>query len=229
MIKLLIFDLDGTLMDTIQDITDAVNYAVQPLGIQPFPVDEITLKVGAGLTKLIEGVIPAGRSVSPHSKENEGTNSLRNETLNRFLDYYTEHLLDTTHLYPQVEETLSRLGNYKKTVLSNKREALTRRALEGTGIAGFFDNVLGSDSVSEKKPSPVPIFEVMKRFGMSRENTAIIGDSSFDIEAGKKAGILTIAVTYGYRDRDILKDADYMIDSFGELLDLLLKINPIHH
>jgi phosphoglycolate phosphatase len=70
----------------------------------------------------------------------------------------------------------------------------------------------------------MPIFEVMKRFGVSRENTVIIGDSSFDIEAGRKAGILTIAVTYGYRDRDILKDADYMIDSFGELLNLLPKI-----
>jgi phosphoglycolate phosphatase len=224
MIKLLIFDLDGTLMDTIQDITNAVNFAVQPLGMRPFPVNEITLKVGAGLTKLIEGVIPADGSVSPHAKERGEIDSLRNETLNRFLEYYTEHLLDTTHLYPQVEETLSRLGNYKKAVLSNKRAALTRRALEGTGIVGFFDSVLGSDSVSDKKPSPMPIFEVMKRFGMSRENTVIIGDSSFDIEAGRKAGILTIAVTYGYRDRDILKDADYMIDSFGELLDLLPKI-----
>jgi phosphoglycolate phosphatase len=140
MIKLLIFDLDGTLMDTIQDITNAVNFAVQPLGMRPFPVDEITLKVGAGLTKLIEGVIPADGSASPHAKEKGEIDSLRNETLNRFLGYYTEHLLDTTHLYPQVEETLSMLGSYKKAVLSNKREALTRRALEGTGIAGFFNS-----------------------------------------------------------------------------------------
>ncbi len=218
MIRLLIFDLDGTLMDTIQDITDAVNYAVQPLGIRPYPVDEITLKVGAGLTKLIDAVVPDDGSAGAKGD----IDSLRHETLNRFLDYYTEHLLDTTHLYPKVEETLSLLGNYRKAVISNKREALTRRALEGTGIARFFDTVLGSDSIPEKKPSPVPIFEVMKRLGISREQTAIIGDSSFDIEAGKRAGVLTIAVTYGYRD--ILKEADYMIDSFGELHYLLRKI-----
>ena len=210
MLKLLIFDLDGTLVDTSLDIADAVNYAVEPLGKSRYSVEEIKAMVGSGITKLFRSLIPPESSIPEES------------IIKRFLDYYSAHLLDNTKAYPYVKETLSRLGDhYKKAVISNKREGFSREILEGIGILQFFDIVLGSDSVREQKPSPVPVLEVMKRFGAAKDEAVMIGDSSYDIEAAGAAGTKVIAVTYGFRSRETLKDADYIIDKFDELLNIL--------
>jgi len=213
MLKLLIFDLDGTLLDTIIDITNAVNCAIEPFGIKPLSVEVIKSMVGSGITSLIEKLLPQG---TPTSK--------RDDSINRFIDYYSRHLLDNTKPYPGVKETLSKLANYKKAVISNKRESLSRNALHGLGLLGYFDLVFGSDSVPDRKPSPVPVLEVLKRLNISKDEAVIIGDSNFDIEAGKAAGIRTIAVTYGYRSREVLKNADIIINTFGEILNILPKI-----
>ncbi len=217
MIKLLIFDLDGTLIDTSRDIADAINYAIAYAGIKPLSLEETKAKVGSGITSLLETLISSG----------EG-NPIREEVVNRFLDHYSNHLLDNTEAYPQVKETLSKLRGYKKAVISNKREVFSKRVLDGIGLLEFFDIILGSDSVTEKKPSPVPVFEVLKRLGVSKDEAVIIGDSNFDIEAGRAAGIKVIAVTYGYRSREVLKDADFMIDNFGELLNVLPQLADEH-
>jgi len=213
MLELLIFDLDGTLLDTIIDITNAVNYAVEPFGVKPFSVEVIKSMVGSGITNLIEGLLPHGTSMLK-----------RDESVNRFIDYYSKHLLDNTKPYPDVKETLSKLSKYKKSVISNKRESLSKEVLSGFGLLEYFDLVLGSDSVQERKPSPFPVLEVLKRLNISKDEAVIIGDSNFDIEAGKAAGVMTIAVTYGYRSREVLKDADIIIDTFGEILNILPEI-----
>jgi len=218
MLKLLIFDLDGTLTDTAQDIADAINYAFKPFGQKKYSVEETKAMVGSGISKLLESLLPA---IPPVIREP----SAKEIVINRFLEYYSEHLLDNTKTYPYVKETLSKLGNYKKAVVSNKRETLSKSILEGLGIFEFFDIVFGSDSVPEKKPSPVPILDLMKRFGIQKNEAIIIGDSNYDIEAGRAAGIRTVAVTYGFRSREILKDADFIIDSFNELPDIISKIN----
>jgi phosphoglycolate phosphatase len=215
MIKLLIFDLDGTLVDTSQDIANAINYAIEPFGVRQLSNEEIKSMVGSGITKLLQSLLPFEKIPQQNRRE---------EVVQRFLEHYSEHLLDNTRAYPNVKETLSKLGNYKKAVVSNKREAFSKRILEGLGLLEFFDLVLGSDSVPEKKPSPVPIFEVLKRLRISRDEAVIIGDSNFDIEAGKAAEIKIIAVTYGYREREALKDADFMIDNFEELLNILPQL-----
>lgn len=221
MLKLLIFDLDGTLTDTAQDIADAINYALKPFGQKKYSVEETKAMVGSGISKLLESLLPA---VPPQERVIRGA-SAKEIVINRFLEYYSEHLLDNTKAYPYVKETLSKLGNYKKAVVSNKRETLSKSILEGLGILEFFDIVFGSDSVREKKPSPVPILDLMKRFGIPKNEAIIIGDSNYDIEAGKAAGIRTVAVTYGFRSREVLKDADFIIDSFNELPDIISKIN----
>ncbi len=247
MLKLLIFDLDGTLADTSKDITDAVNYALKPFGVKPLSVSEIKAMVGSGITKLIESLIPTENLIPtflnppiPHLakamarrggegglSEGERDFSAKEEAVKRFLEYYSIHLLDYTNTYPQVKETLSKIEAYKKAVISNKREVLSKKVLEGLGLLKFFDVVLGSDSVSERKPSPVPIFELLKRFGVSKDEAVIIGDSNYDIEAGKAAGIKTIAVTYGYRSRELLKGADFIVDNFGKILNIIPEINKI--
>lgn len=206
MIRLLIFDLDGTLIDSSQDITNAINYAITPFRAKPLTVSEIKERVGSGITKLIESIV---------------TSEQKEEAIRRFLEYYSAHLLDNTKEYPDVKEILLKLGNYKKAVVSNKREALSKRCLEGLGLLEFFDVVLGSDSVPEKKPSPMPVLEVLRRLGVSKDEAVVIGDSNYDIESAHSAGVKIIAVTYGYRPKEVLKNADFMIDDFRELMDKL--------
>jgi phosphoglycolate phosphatase len=204
-IKLLMFDLDGTLVDTCRDITNALNYALNSHGLKSLMVEDTKKLVGEGLTKLVEKVLGAEKD------------RLRNDVLGKFLGYYSEHLADYSHEYPYVGETLERLNGYKKAVISNKRESLSTRLLDLLGLLKYFDLVVGSDTTSEKKPSSVPVIYVLQRLEISAADALMIGDSNYDIEAARKAGVKTIAVTYGYRGRQYLTDADFVIESFGDV------------
>jgi len=210
MFRLLIFDLDGTLADTSVDITNALNYALSPFGVREYSVEETKQMVGSGISHLIRSLIP------PDAGPDAG-----DRAVSRFLEYYDEHLTDNTTAYPHVKETLSALGGYKKAVLSNKREVYSRKVLDDLGILGYFDLVWGSDSVREKKPSPVPIMDMMKEFGVTRDETLMIGDSNYDVEAARAAGVRVIAVTYGFRKREVLAGADILLDSFADIPDAL--------
>lgn len=225
MIKLLIFDLDGTLADTGQDITNALNYALKPFHVREYSLEETKAMVGSGISKLLESLIPQGAGISSHpSLEKGGTGSPKEVVTERFLDYYDNHLTDHTVLYPEVKETLSRLDRYRKAVLSNKREKYSNEILRELDIDEYFDLVWGSDSVREKKPSPVPILDLIDTFHVSKEEAVIIGDSNYDVEAGRAAGITVAGVTYGFRKREALEGADFIIDRFDELLTVLPKL-----
>lgn len=223
MIKLLIFDLDGTLADTGQDITNALNYALEPFGVREYSLEETKAMVGSGISKLLESLIPDD---SPAALKMRNQEKIQPEdvVLSRFLEYYDNHLIDNTVAYPHVQETLARLNGYKKGILSNKREIYSKQVLEGINIIQYFDCVWGSDSVREKKPSPVPVLDMLEHFNVSQSEAVMIGDSNYDIEAGKEAGIKVIAVTYGFRPIEMLKDADVIIDSFQELLNVLKEM-----
>jgi len=211
-IKLIIFDLDGTLVDSIIDITNALNYAIGPYGLETLTVEKTISLVGEGITSLIWKLLA------------EKETGLHSVVLRRFLDYYSEHLTDYSVPYPGVRETLEILKNYRKAVISNKREDLSRRLLEKLELAGYFDIIWGSDSVPEKKPSPVPVLEMMKKLSCKPDEAVIVGDSNYDIESGRAAGVRTVAVSYGYRKVDLLKDADFIINSMKDLtfkLDIL--------
>ncbi len=211
-IRLIIFDLDGTLADTSIDITNALNYAIEPYNLKKMSVEKTISMVGGGLTRLVEKLL--GTDMAP----------LKPEVLSRFLEYYSEHLTVFTRPYPGVFETLQELGDYKKAVVSNKRENLSRRLLEDLELSRFFDVILGSDSVDEKKPSPKPILHVLDNLAVRKTDAVIVGDSNYDIEAGRAAGIITVAAAYGFREKSFLADADYMIDSFGEIKSILEEI-----
>jgi phosphoglycolate phosphatase len=213
MIKLLIFDLDGTLADTGQDIADALNYALEPFGSKKYSVEETKMMVGSGISRLLESLIADLKDDdTPESKE---------LVTKRFTGFYAEHLMDNTIAYPHVKDTLSQLNGYKRAVLSNKREIYSKKILSDLELLEHFDLVWGSDSVREKKPSPVPILDLMDRFGVSNEETTIIGDSNFDADAGRAAGIKVVGVSYGFRPRSYLEGADQIIDSFDELLEVI--------
>lgn len=214
-IKLIIFDLDGTLIDSSIDITEAINYAIKPYGLSPLTRKDTIKLVGEGISRLIEKLL----SATPF----HGNIEVRNSVMDRFLEYYSAHLLDNTKDYPGVRETLERLRNYKKVVISNKREALSRRIIQELDL-NFFDMIIGSDSTPEKKPSPLPILKVLAEFEIRPEEAIIVGDSNLDIEAGRAAGLITVAVKYGYRPYDMIKHADYVIDRIEDLLDILQMI-----
>jgi phosphoglycolate phosphatase len=211
-IKLIIFDLDGTLVNSAADITNALNYAIAPYGFEQLTVERTISLVGEGITRLIEKLV------------SQKAADLKYVVLKRFLEYYSEHLTDLTAPYPGVTEALEMLGGYRKAVISNKREDLSRRLLENLALSGYFDVIWGSDSVPEKKPSPAPVIEMLKKISCGPDEAVMVGDSNYDIEAGRAAGVRTVAVSYGYRHVSLLKDADFIIDNMKELilkLDLL--------
>lgn len=208
-IKLIIFDLDGTLVDSSRDITNALNHALEPYGFKKLTVEDTIKMVGEGLTRLVEKIL------------GENNAAIKDAVLDRFINYYAEHLTDYTMPYPGIKETLDKLGRYKKAVISNKRELLSKKLLEQLNLLRFFDIVIGSDSVSERKPSAIPVKKVLEILKIKPEEAVIVGDSNFDIIAGKNAGVKVIAVTYGYRSKESLKDAVFFIDRIDQLLPLL--------
>jgi phosphoglycolate phosphatase len=219
MLKLLIFDLDGTLADTGQDIADALNYALEPFGQKKYSIDETKAMVGSGISNLLESLTAS--AVPPTDK----TVDSKEFVTARFLEFYAEHLLAHTTAYPHVKETLAQLGSYKKAVLTNKREKYSKQILSELGLGEYFELVWGSDSVREKKPSPVPILDLVKKFNVTKEETAIIGDSNYDVDAGLAAGVKVIGVTYGFRSVEFLRGSDFIIDRFDELVNVLADIS----
>lgn len=212
-VKLLMFDLDGTLVDTRRDITNALNYALQSYRRKQFTVEDTTAMIGEGITRLIEKVLGEDQRAS------------RDAVIGNFLGYYAEHLTDCSAVYPSVRETLEALGGYKKAVISNKREGLSTRLLEALDLAKYFDLVVGSDTTPHRKPSPVPVIYALEKMGVPPHEAAMVGDSNFDIEAGKDAGVTTIAVTYGYRGKEYLTGADCLIERFSDLPRILDRIS----
>jgi len=227
-LKLIIFDLDGTLIDSSVDITNALNHAIAPFGLNPLTREDTIKLVGEGITRLIEKLLASSRgdSASPvYLADERGTLKLKEFIINRFIEYYTAHLIDHTRPYEGVRETLASLDGFHKAVISNKKTALSHMVLDQLGLSPFFEVILGSDAVPEKKPSPMPVLKVLSELRTEPVHAMIVGDSNFDIDAGKAAGVITVAVTYGYRPREVIAHADYMIHSIAELVPLVEKIN----
>jgi phosphoglycolate phosphatase len=212
-IKMVIFDLDGTLINSSMDICGAINYAIEGTGIKPVSVERTITLVGEGISKLFEKLMAA---------ENVQVDPV--PIVSRFTEYYEAHLVDNTPLYPGVEETLKALEGYKKVIVSNKREMMSVRVLQALGIAKYFDYVSGSDTAPDKKPSPVPIQLVLAKYDIKPSEAVIVGDSNYDVDAGLAAGIKTIAVTYGYRPVHELKHAHFMVDKFTDILPIIKNL-----
>ncbi|MBC8414779.1 MAG: HAD family hydrolase [Nitrospira sp.] len=214
MIKLIIFDLDGTLADTSIDITNAINYALEPFAVTPYSVQQTMAMVGSGISKLLESLLP------PESSNPQAIKIVTD----RFLKYYDHHLVDNTVAYPGVTATLAKLSDYKMAVVSNKREVYSKRVIAHLGLQGYFDLVYGSDSVTKKKPSPVPIQMLLKKYEIRPEQAVMVGDSEFDVEAGLAAGVNVIAVTYGFRPREMLMNATYVLDRFDAISEIINQL-----
>ena len=211
-IKLVIFDLDGTLIDSLKDITIAVNHATRPYGIAEKSVREMGDLLGTGISILIDRVLADRRD------------ELKDDVLERFMTYYSAHLVEHTTVYPDVIDVLIKLDRYKKAVVTNKREQFAKTMLNELGLGSYFDSILGSDSVGAKKPSPVPLLHLLELYKLDPSEAVMVGDSEIDIAAGKGAGVKTVGVTYGYRQRGALIDADFIIDDIRDLPGVIKNI-----
>ena len=192
-IKLVVFDLDGTLVDSKYDLTDAVNRTRKHYGFSPLPVDKVASYLGSGITALVKAVL----------------SELKNESFDTavkiFKDTYAEHLTDKTLPYNDVKEMLSNIS-CQKVLLSNKDEKFSKQILKTLGLSQFFTEIYGGDSFKEKKPSPLPIYEIIKKFNLAKDTVVMVGDGANDVMVGKNAGITTIGILYGYSSQQQLNE-----------------------
>jgi phosphoglycolate phosphatase len=212
-IGLIIFDLDGTLVDSIQDITNALNFGLATCGVPSLDAAEVAGMVGEGSVKLVQKVL-----------EKNGLSLDKSEIVKRFADYYKSHIIDNTRPFPRVVEMLEDLKYYKKAVISNKLEAFSKETIDRLGLSGYFDMVVGGDLIPERKPSPMPVYHVLSTLGVKPEESIIVGDSEIDVATGRAASIKTVAVTYGYGRPGFEKEADFVIDSMSELAQIIESI-----
>lgn len=203
------FDLDGTLADTGQDLASAVNYVRSYLRLEPLDNRLVYRNVGRGVEHLLRSSLP------------EAYQQRFDEVMELFLARYENHLLDTTVLYPHVQETLHYFREKKRAVVSNKLHRLTVSVLRGLGIEPCFDAILGGDSTPQKKPDPEPLHKVLGAFKVTPAKALMVGDGGTDIEAGKRAGVVTCGVTYGLGKPEEIIGAkpDFLIDDIRQLRD----------
>lgn len=209
--ELLVFDLDGTLVDSELDLANSVNATLVKLGREPLSVELIASYIGQGVVVLIS-----------RSLGSDAPQELVEQATEIFLNHYREHMLDNTATYPGVREALSELDGRKMAVLTNKPVRFSRDMLKGLGLADRFLQIYGGNSFETKKPDPFGLNLLMEEAGVTASTTLMIGDSVSDVLAGRNAGAWTCGVNYGF-GAPTLDEAqpDIRIDNMRELPKLL--------
>jgi phosphoglycolate phosphatase len=211
---LLIFDLDGTLIDSKLDLAHAVNAARAHMGLGPIENEIVYSYVGNGAPVLIR------RALGPDASQSEVQRAL-----DYFLAYYREHMLDYTVLYPGVRESLDRLleARVQMAVLTNKPVRISQAILDGLGVGGHFLRIYGGNSFEQKKPSPVGVEKLMGESGIGRDRTMVVGDSSVDVQTARNANVKVCGVTYGFQPETFQEyPPDILVDRMEELADRVI-------
>jgi phosphoglycolate phosphatase len=214
---LIIFDLDGTLLDSRQDIANCVNWTLKDLGLQEIPHEDIYGYVGHGVRQLIEGAVTEAHGEGVFEK-----------ALDLFDKHYMKHLLDHTQLMPGMRNLLNDVGangrSPLRAILTNKPEKYTDIIVEGLEIKDNFFVIAGREFTIKRKPDPEPVLEILKMAKVSPERTIIIGDTEVDIQAGKAAGIKTCGVLFGFGKKEMIESAepDFIVGTVAELKPILM-------
>ena len=214
--KMMLFDLDGTLVDTAPDFRNSVNYMLEHYSEQPVTLEEIRDWVGYGGRELIRRTMLA--------KKIEFDDAKLDTMLELFLSHYTENIDDDSKLYDNVKETLVFLkdNNITLSVCTNKDEKLSNTLLEKLDVLHLFDYLVGAHTFEKRKPHPMPILKTLEHLNMSKDEAVMIGDSITDLKSAQGAGIPIVLVDYGYTDnKDIYNEADLVISNFSKLKELI--------
>ncbi len=201
-----IFDLDGTLIDSADDIALSLELTLKELGREDLMPENVRELIGGGVKALLERVLGE---------------EFRKEHISVFRKYYLQNAVVHTELFPGVMETLLELKARGKRLLvvTNKMKLLTDEILRRLEVTDFFDLVVGGDTFPEKKPSPLPVMKALELTGSSKESSLMVGDTSADIEAGKGAGVRTALAEWGYVKLNSVPP-DYVFSHPKELLSL---------
>jgi phosphoglycolate phosphatase len=207
-VRVLIFDLDGTLIDSKLDLALAVNAALEEMGRGPLPHEQIFSYVGQGAPSLI------ARALGDGATEEDCLRGLE-----FFIKYYSVHKLDHTILYPGVREALAALTGMPMAVLTNKPVGASRGILKGLGLADHFRFVYGGNSFERKKPDPMGVETILREFGAAPAQCMVVGDSEVDVQTARNAGAWACGVTYGFGSHRLVEfPPDILVDSLTELL-----------
>ena len=213
MYKCVIFDLDGTLLDTLDDLWGSVNYALNEFGFPLRTKQEVRSFIGNGVVKLMQRSTPDGTD--------EKTNK---ECLDAFRAHYLNHMRDNTAPYEGIIELLEKLKkeNIKTAVVSNKLHSAVV-GLCDEYFHSLIDEAIGVSVEGERKPSPVNVFKALEKLSVSADEAVYVGDSNVDVETAKNAHLPCIGVTWGFRDRDCLEaeGAEFICDTADEVYKIL--------
>jgi len=211
-ISALLFDLDGTLIDSTADLAASSNWLRGHEGMARLPEAQVASYVGDGAEALVRRLL----------ERPEGDVE---EALDAFKRHYHEHCLDQTKLYPGVAATLEALQarGYKMAVVTNKPERISQRILDGLGVGRRFGSVIGGNTCKHKKPHPEPLLRACADLGVAVPAAAMVGDSRVDVEAGKNAGAATLGLLGGIGDQALLRASgpDLCLENFERLLEVL--------
>jgi phosphoglycolate phosphatase len=217
-VRALIFDLDGTLIDSKLDLIHSVNAMLTEMGRAKLSDEVISSYIGHGAPMLVS------RALGGVAKEDELARGLK-----YFLDYYEEHKLDNTCLYPETAETLAKLSEQKfaMAVLTNKPVKISVRILEELGAAKHFQAIYGGNSFETKKPDALGAKTILGEFKVNAADAMMIGDSQVDIETARNADMIATAVNYGFGIHDRAKHpADVYLDRMSDLLKIIDSPHP---
>ncbi len=209
----IIFDLDGTILDTLPDLCGSVNFALGEMGYDTRTLDEVRSFVGNGIGNLIKRAVPSFVTEADTKK-----------CLDIFMEHYNNNLSNLTKPYDGIIEVLRHLKakGFKLAVLSNKRDEAVK-VLVDKYFPDVFQYVSGEKSNIPRKPHPQGVFNALEELSVSAENTVYVGDSEVDIETARNSGLKCIAVSWGFRDKSVLIECkpEYIIDKPSLLAELL--------
>lgn len=219
--ELLLFDLDGTLIDSAPDLALSINYMLRSINHNEFSEEVIDSWVGNGAQTLVKRALSGNKTVDENIDK-----ELFDRALSIFLEYYKNNLCVKTTPYPNVKQTLEALKDegYKLAIITNKPFDFIEPILEQLALNTLFELSIGGDSLPQKKPSPLPLQYICKKFNVKARNTLMIGDSKNDILAAKAAGIESIGVSYGYNYGEDIRvyEPNYVVDDFADILKVIL-------
>ena len=213
MTKAIVFDLDGTLLDTLTDLTASTNYALRSCGMPEHSIDDVRRFVGNGVRMLMTRAVPDGES-----------NPRFDEAFSVFRQHYMQHCLDTTCPYPGIMDALARLKEkgMMLAIVSNKMQAATEE-LRQHFFSNYIDVAIGESAAIRKKPAPDTVNEALRLLGISHDEAIYVGDSDVDIDTARAAMMPCASVLWGFRDRQFLLNhgATRLLSSPEELLSLV--------